>query len=160
MKYEFLVIFLLVGCGGEAFRSPGEAAARDAGDAAGAGGQEDGSVESGGSPIDAASGGSISSGGSGGSGAADSGGGPAEDAGGVDAAGVPVPQPPCCVDADCPVSDYDRANGLNFCTPWGTCGAGGDPYSCNYDFHCASYCYHCAGMRGGTCNDVKSCDCV
>lgn len=130
---KFFVIFLLVGCG-EAFDSIG---ARDL--AAGDGG-----------PIESESdaGGEVSAGGAAGTGGEPTTGG-AVGTGGKTAPG----EPPCCVDTDCPTS-------LPVCTPWGTCGPGGDPYSCNYDFHCESYCYHCVGTQGGTCTDEKSCDCV
>lgn len=156
-----IAIFLLVGCG-EAFTASGlstdlavdggalvEVDARDEADAA----PEGAVVAAGGSGSeDAGAGGRVSSGGAGAGGVLGAGG---ESAGGAGAGGAPeVPEPPCCADADCPAS-------IPFCSPWGTCYQGGDPYACNYDFHCESYCYHCRiGMQGGTCNDQKSCDCV
>jgi hypothetical protein len=151
---EFFVIFLLVGCG-EAFtaaETPADLAVDggldpievDAGERTGSGGSATGGA--------VGAGGEIGSGGmaTGGAGA----GGDLTTGGAVGAGGRPVPgEPPCCTDVDCPTA-------LPVCTPWGTCGPGGDPYSCNYDFHCESYCYHCVGTQGGTCTAEKSCDCV
>ena len=169
---EFFVIFLLVGCG-EAFTAaeipadlvvdggldPIEA---DAG-SIGSGGSSTGGASApsagGRSSGGAISAGGVSAGGEIGLGGAAMGGGigaggDSTTGGAAGAGGKPVPgEPPCCTDADCPTA-------LPVCTPWGTCGPGGDPYSCNYDFHCESYCYHCVGTQGGTCTAEKSCDCV
>jgi len=62
-----------------------------------------------------------------------------------------VPKPRCCVDADCPAS-------VPFCSPWGTCYQGGDPYSCDYDIFCESFCVHCSGSVAGAC-EAKRCVC-
>lgn len=62
-----------------------------------------------------------------------------------------VPKPPCCVDADCPAS-------IPFCSPWGTCYQGGDPYNCDYDSFCESFCVHCSGNAAGACEE-KRCVC-
>jgi hypothetical protein len=62
-----------------------------------------------------------------------------------------VPEPSCCVDTDCPAS-------IPFCSPWGTCYQGGDPYDCTYDTFCESFCVHCSGSASGACEE-KRCVC-
>lgn len=149
---------LLVGCGGAQFEF--DAVGTDAG-AAGevvatggaSGGESSGGALSAGGVAPSAGGSEGDSGGTTGgtssgtggtmSGDAGTGGGPSEEAG--------VPQPPCCVDADCPAS-------IPFCSPWGTCYQGGDPYNCDYDALCESFCVHCSGSAAGACEE-KRCVC-
>jgi hypothetical protein len=135
----FASIFVLAGCG-DVFTSGGSVPVEtDAQDEADAG---DVGLSTGGS----GSGGAPSNGGALGSGGAQAGGAPG-------AGGVPeVPEPPCCVDSDCPAS-------IPFCSPWGTCYQGGDPYTCDYDSLCESFCVHCSGSAAGACEE-KRCVCV
>lgn len=171
---KLAVIFLLTGCGGEPFgvQWTGAAGATEAGGAAaieydaGAGGAA-GSVALGSGGVED-SGITIGAGGSVGAGGAEEDAGDAVAAGGAQVAEdgaadskATVPPPSCCADADCPAS-------APFCSPWGTCYQGGDPYNCDYDNFCESFCVHCSGRTAGACavtsapgsaHTVKSCVC-
>lgn len=133
MKLKMLVAFVLVGCGGDAFTGfpVSDLVETDAGLDA---------------PSTSATGGksSLDSGDSG-----FGGGGAANGSGGES---TMASRPPCCVDADCPTS-------IPFCSPWGTCYQGGDPYNCDYDSFCESFCVHCSGKSAGAC-EAKRCVCA
>lgn len=164
-----LLAVLLVGCGGEAFDSSGlrgvaEPTVDGGGVEVGAGGVAiDAGVSAGGASAGgetASAGGAPGSGGATGTGGVGTGG--TVGMGGASAGGdtsIDVPLPPCCTNADCPAS-------LPFCSPWGTCYQGGNPYNCDYDSFCESFCVHCSGKTAGACdanvingNVVKRCVC-
>jgi hypothetical protein len=160
----FVLVFLLTGCGGAEFDAFGAVPSTTDGrvaDSTEDGGTGGALAASGGAPTvgdDAGSGGSSGGAGAGGrlvgSGGALATGGASSDgsaSGGVSAVDAgsdsasKVPPPACCVDADCPSS------GVPFCSPWGTCYQGGDPYNCDYDSFCESFCVHCSGSATGAC---------
>ena len=181
-----ILALALAACGGESFTSsepvgtadpgfdggPGGATASGAGGSVGFDGGVGGAATGGASSVGVGSGGAGSETESGGSsvgsggvttssssgGAIGSGGSSSNGAGGSPL----VPPPACCTNADCP------ATGVPFCSPWGTCYQGGDPYNCDYDNFCESYCVHCSGKSAGSCvvtsapgaHMVKSCVCA
>lgn len=150
MKHFILVVLLVFapGCNGGEFTNfsqtpldaadsaPGTGGSVSTGGAPGTGGAI--VVATGGAPeVDAGSGGVAPTGGAPGT------------SGGAPESGVPEPR--CCIDSDCP-SD------VPFCSPWGTCYQGGDPYNCDYDVFCESFCVHCSGGVAGACEE-KRCVC-
>lgn len=137
-----LLLLLLAGCSGVEF-STADATEADAGTggvaATGGAPGTGGVVATGGAPeVDAGDGAPEASSG-----------GLSQGTGDASEAGVSLPR--CCIDSDCP-SD------VPFCSPWGTCYQGGDPYNCDYDSFCESFCVHCSGSVAGACEE-KRCVC-
>lgn len=155
MKKLLFLVFALVGCGGSRFETPSfnnSGVENDAGSGGTTGpGEDTGTGLGGAGGADAGSGGTTGT-----AGEAAAGGAPEADSGTRQ-----VPSPACCVDSECPAS-------APFCSPWGTCYQGGDPYNCDYDNFCESFCVHCSGKAAGACvvtsapgaaHTVKSCVC-